>query len=62
MSRVVEVVYTWMSGRKEVRYRAGEGTDRARELISEVDSLKALHGKDCPYSIRVRTAPKTTSQ
>jgi hypothetical protein len=60
--RTIEVVYTWQNGRKEVRYRATEGTEHADNLTSQVECQKALHGKDCPYSIRYMRTHKRTAK
>ena len=44
-----EVVYTWPSGREEVRYRRPNSDPRCRE---EVARLRARLGDECPYSVR----------
>lgn len=51
----LEIVYTWPSGREEVRYRRPLGTDDARTFMAEVDAMKDRRerlGTECSYSYR----------
>ena len=50
-----EVVYTWPSGREEVRYRRPNSDPRCRE---EVARLRDRLGDVCPYSVREITRKK----
>jgi hypothetical protein len=60
MSDVTEIVYTWPSGREEVRYRRPKGSAGAKKLIDEVECIKArLAGEKCPYSYRDVTHGKS---
>ena len=54
-SAVLEVVYTWPNGRKEVRYRRRWHSDEGKAMRQEVDSLIATakaKGYVSPYSYR----------
>ena len=48
----LEVVFTWPSGREEVRYRRASGSPESAEFKSEVEALRKKHGDQCPYSCR----------
>jgi hypothetical protein len=49
---MMEVVYTWPSGRQEVRYRRPIGSADALELERQVADLRQRWGDECPYSVR----------
>jgi hypothetical protein len=49
---VTEIVYTWPTGRQEVRYRRTTGTPDEEYFVSQVDELRERLGENCPYSYR----------
>lgn len=49
---LTEIVYTWPSGRTEVRYRRAKDSDGALDLVNQVLDLQRQHGAMCPYSFR----------
>ncbi len=59
MSDTLEVVYTWLDGREEVRYRRPYLSDSADVFIDQIRSLKTKFGEECPYHWRIiRSRPQ----
>lgn len=50
---IIEFIFTWQDGRKEVRYRRLKGSIDANKMISEIFKLQErgkLNGYTSPYS------------
>lgn len=55
MKETLEVIFTWPSGRKEVRYRAEKGTEAHDKLLLQVIYLMESGEGNTPYSFRYVT-------
>lgn len=56
-AETMEIVFTWPSGKEEVRYIRPIHSEEARSLMKEVDELEArltFMGEECPYSYRFK--------